>query len=110
MSYLQTALTLDGGDSLVYSHVIHGNGDYVIRTGASSISSPYKDVSGFVLPTIPLTWDKRRSIIAERLLILGIKAGYKMEGGKESMGLVAGLPMSYLQTALTLESFLQFHS
>lgn len=39
----------------------------------------------------------------ERLLILGIKAGYKMEGGRKSIGLVAGLPMSYLQSALALD-------
>lgn len=39
----------------------------------------------------------------ETILILGIQAAYPMENGETSIGLVAGIPMEYLNSALYLE-------
>lgn len=39
----------------------------------------------------------------ERLLLLGIDAVYEMKDGEESVALVAGMPMTYLQNAMVLD-------
>lgn len=40
----------------------------------------------------------------EKMLVLGIEAGYPMENGGQSVALVAGVPMDYLKEALFLDS------
>ncbi len=40
----------------------------------------------------------------EKMLVLGMEAGYPMEGGKQSVAIVAGIPMDYLKEALFLDS------
>ena len=40
----------------------------------------------------------------EKMLVLGMEAGYPMAGGKQSVAIVAGVPMDYLKEALFLDS------